>query len=203
MSETTRTMTIARGLTRLKTIKAQLVRLQGDLREYAFWNDKQKCPLIKTEESVAKNHAGCRSHYQSLVQQFNDLIKEYKTIKRAIDLTNLKTSVEIAGQVLSLNEAMMYKQYLGELFCDVSGSMKRAEADSRGQVERYNLAMAKNIEDPQIRNNVMANVINFVPAEFLYDVYSTSNEFLAELDGTLNEVNALTPLVWDIPTPNP
>ena len=201
MSETTRTMTIARGLTRLKTIKAQLERLQGELREYAFWNDKQKCPLIKTEDSVAKNHAGCRSHYQSLVQQFNDLIKEYKTIKRAIDLTNLKTSVEIAGQTLSLNEAMMYKQYLGELFRSVGSSMKRAEAGSLDQVERYNLSMAKNIEDPQVRSNVMANVINFVPTEFLNDVYSTSNEFLAELDGTLNEVNALTPLVWDAPNP--
>jgi hypothetical protein len=195
MSE--RKLTIARGLTRLKTIKAQLENISTNIQQYGAWNDKTKHPLgDTTHNDIKKNHAQAREKVASLYQQFNDLKAEYIKIKLAIDKANMVTDIEVAGKVMTIHEALIYEREIATFITRLTGAYKGSVASAELKVRQFNNQFA-NLQDENIKASLLADISYLVSKDVIEELDKFAIEFLTEIDGIKNEVNALTEIQVD------
>lgn len=187
-----RKMTIARGLTRLKTIKAQLSSIANQIGAGGAINNKTRHPMGEQKVSIDKNHAQAIESVNSLYQQFNDLTKEFIKIKLAIDKANLTTPITIGGKTITIQEALIYRRDIQTYVQSLNNQYGRSVALATQAVEQYNRNLNTEGMDEATLRAVMADVLYLVPRERINEVNTFLVEFMAELDGTLNEVNALT-----------
>ena len=187
-----RKMTIARGLTRLKTIKAQLVNISQQVTQYGAISNKVRHPLGGQRVSLEKNHSEAIAVVESLYQQFNDLTSEFMRIKLAIDKANLTTIVEIGGKSLTIQEALIYRRDIQSYVQSLSNGYGRAVQQAQNTVDKYNASQSTEGLDENTIKAVMADVLYLVPLNRVQEANKFIVEFMTELDGTLNEVNALT-----------
>jgi hypothetical protein len=195
-----RTMTIKRGMTRLKTIDGQLRSITEKIQQYGAVSDKHKhmlgdTTLPNTPEGIKKNHEEARKAVESLYQQFHDLIEEYIKIKVAIDKANSETFIHVAGKRMSLREALMYKQRDG-----ISHYM-------RGIVTAYNQSVAQAMRVVHTHNSQFNSIPEDSRTPFLADIESMVNreriveldeflvKFTSEVDGELDDAIISTPIV--------
>lgn len=190
-----REMTIARGLTRLKTIKAQLHSITDTFNSYSAYNNKKKHPLGDNKENVEKTHNKAQEEINSLYQQYNDLIKEYKCIKTAIDRTNMFTKVSISGEEMTIYEALLYKREVLDFKNGLLNSFKSSINKAQKDVENYNKQFVNANEE--LKKIVFADVSYLINKNKMDEVNKFIVEFITEIDGTLNEINALTKLMFD------
>lgn len=194
MSE--RKMTIARGLTRLKTIKAQLDNISGNIRAYGAWVDKQKHPLGDTSHNdIKRNHSQAKEKVQSLYQQFNDLMAEHIKIKTAIDRANMKTQIEVAGKVMTLHEALLYEREVAGFISQLTTAYKQSVTTAELKVKQFN-SQFSGVQD-ETKAVLLADVSYLVSKEAIAELDKFTVEFLTEIDGIKNEVNALTEIELD------
>jgi hypothetical protein len=195
-----RTMTIKRGMTRLKTIDGQLRSITEKIQQYGAVSDKHKhmlgdTTLPNTPEGIKKNHEDARRVVESLYQQFHDLIEEYIKIKVAIDKANSETFIHVAGKRMSLREALMYKQRDG-----ITHYM-------RGMVTAYNQSVAQAMRVVHTHNSQFNSIPEDSRTPFLADIESMVNreriveldeflvKFTSEVDGELDDAIISTPIV--------
>jgi len=190
MSE--RKMTIARGLTRLKTIKAQLSNIANQIGSYGAINNKVRHPLGEQKVALDKNHNRAIEAVNSLYQQFNDLTNEFIKIKLAIDKANLNTVITIGGKQMTIQEALIYRRDIQEYVQSLNNQYGRAVQQAQAQVDKYNNSLNTEGMDESTLKAVMADVLYLVPRERINEVNNFLVEFMTELDGVLNEVNAIT-----------
>lgn len=190
MSE--RKLTIARALTRLKTIKAQLIGINSNIQEYAAWSDKSKHPLgDTTHNDLKKNHAQAREKIASLFQQATDLRSEYLKLKLAIDKANMETKIEIAGKVMTIHEALLYEREIAGFIASITQAYKRSVSEAQGKVNQYNYQFS-NINDEGAKAALLADISYLVDKGEMDKLDKFTIEFLTEINGTKNEINALT-----------
>lgn len=195
MSE--RKMTIARGLTRLKTIKAQLEGISGNIKAYGAWVDKQKHPLGDTSHNdIKRNHSQAKEKVQSLYQQFNDLMAEHIKIKKAIDRANMKTNIEVAGKVMTLHEALLYEREVAGFISQLTTAYKQSVVTAELKVKQFN-SQFSGVQDDSAKAALLADVSYLVSRETIAELDKFTVEFLTEIDGIKNEVNALTEIELD------
>lgn len=190
MSE--RKMTIARGLTRLKTIKAQLANIESQIREYGAWSDKKKHPLgDTTHNDLKKNHAQAREAVSSLYQKATDLRAEFLRIKLAIDKANMTTKIEVAGKVMTIHEALIYEREIATMISGLTYAYKSSVGAAERMVHNYNTQFS-NIQDSSAKAALVADIAYLVDKKQVEELDAFAVEFLTEIDGLKNEVNALT-----------
>ncbi|QNR70448.1 hypothetical protein IAQ67_28455 (plasmid) [Paenibacillus peoriae] len=192
MTTEARKMTIARGLTRLKTIKAQLASVGTDVGNVAVINNKKRSPMGEQKVAIDKNHNQALEAVNSLYQKFNDLIAEFTKIKLAIDKANLTTIIVIGGKSMTIQEALIYRRDIQDYVRALNNQYARAVTAAKNEVESYNRNLNTEGMDDTTLNKVMADVLYLVPPARITEVNEFLVEFMTELDGTLNEVNALT-----------
>lgn len=192
MTTETRKMTIARGLTRLKTIKAQLINISAQIGLGGAINNKARHPMGEQKGVLDKNHNQAIELVNSLYQQFDDLTKEFIKIKLAIDKANLYTVINIGGKQLAIQEALIYRRDILQYVQSLNNQYGRAVSSATQAVDQYNRNLNTEGMDEQTLRAVLADVIYLVPRERINNVNNFLVEFMAELDGTLNEVNAIT-----------
>jgi hypothetical protein len=192
MTTEARKMTIARGLTRLKTIKAQLSSVGTDVGNLAAINNKKRSPMGEQKAAIDKNHNQALEAVNSLYQKFNDLTKEFTKIKLAIDKANLTTVIVIGGKSMTIQEALIYRRDIQDYVRALNNQYARAVTAAKNDVESYNRNLNTEGMDEATLNKVMADVLYLVPPARINEVNEFLVEFMTELDGTLNEVNALT-----------
>jgi hypothetical protein len=190
-----RKMTIKRGMTRLKTIKAQIENITEKIRDYGAINNKKMHPYGDMKVDLNKNHAQAKAEIESLFQQYNDLIQEYLKIKRAIARTNLSTMITVAGKTMTLVDAITYRDAVADFMTSMIQANNKAVAAAKYDVERYNTQFA-NI-DENVRPQVIADVLYLVNQDQIKELDKFLIEFLTELDGELDSINAVTELVFD------
>jgi hypothetical protein len=187
-------MTIARGLTRIKTIHKQLIDIAQKISEYGAWNNQKKIPTIAdTKKDIKINHAEAEAEVKSLYQQFHDLSNYGVKVKLAIEKANHETNIEIAGKTFTLAEALLYRRliapHVNNLINSYNAAVSRAESD----VTRYNKPIVDNANyDESKKRELQADILYLVPNEETKKLGTFNGEFLTELDGRLNEVNAVT-----------
>jgi len=192
MTTEARKMTIARGLTRLKTIKAQLSSIGTDVGNVSVINNKKRSPMGEQKGSIDKNHNQAIEAVNSLYQKFNDLTKEYTKIKLAIDKANLFTDIVIGGKTLKIQEALIYRRDIQDYVRALNNQYAQSVNRARNDVEAYNRNLNTENMDEATVNKILADVLYLVPPARITEVNEFLVEFMTELDGTLNEVNALT-----------
>lgn len=192
-----RTMTVARGLTRLKTIKAQLSHIADQIGRYGAISNKSRSSLGDQHADLPTNHKRAIEEINSLYQKFEDLKNEMVKIKLAIDKSNIVTEIVIADKVMTVQEALIYKRdvqaYVGGLTSQYGRSVSAAQL----QADQHNRTINTKDMDPATAAAVLAEVIYLVPKKKVDDLNKFQVEFLTELDGTLNESNALTQIEVD------
>ena len=102
-------MTIARAMTRRKTIKAQLDKITEDISKHGAINNKRLHILSDEKNDIKKNHREATEKIKSLFQQFDDLKVNYIKLTLAINKANLETDIIIAEQTMKIAEALVYK----------------------------------------------------------------------------------------------
>jgi len=182
-------MTIARGLTRLKTIKGQLARICEDIQNYGTWIDKQKHPLGECD-GIQKSLNIAKEKIKSLYQSHGDLVKEYISIKYKIDDANLKTTIVVKGTTMTLHEALCYKREIVEMI----GALIRANSASvnkaQQQMAQYNAQFAN--ANTEVKDMNKTDVVYLVSQSKVKELNEFMTEFVLEVDGELNSINALT-----------
>ena len=190
-----RRMTIARGLTRIKTISAQIENIKRDLTSYSAWNNKKLCPASKSKD-LAKNQQETAAYVKAQFQSFQDLCKELTNIKLAIQIANENTMITVAGKTISLAEALVIRGTTGNFYRDAAGCCSRSVLNAQIDSDKYNSNLDK-IEDPKAREAMQSDVNYFVSIEEINELREFSTVFLRDIDGILNEANALTEIVLD------
>ena len=187
-----RKMTIARGLTRLKTIKAQIMQNTSVLTHSCI-SSKKKSQLADIKLDLPENHKKAKEIVQSTLQSNEALFREFVKIKNAITKANLTTLITVAGSTMSVAEAMVLRQDVANLMQQTvdaySNSLNRVNAE----VQRSNDTVMGNANiSAEDKKFMTADTVSFVPFEKVTEMNEFIHVFLAEVDGTLNEVNALT-----------
>lgn len=190
-----RKMTIARGLTRLKTIKAQMENITKEILLHGSWSSKEKHPygessFNNSKNDIQKNHQQAKEKVNSLFQQFNDLLGEYVKIKTAIDRANLSTKVEIHGKLMSLQEAMILRRDIDPYVSQLISANRTSVLNAERKVNSYNQSFT-NVSD-DVKEAVFASVVYLVDQKEIDKLNEFRVEFLTEIDGVLNEINAVT-----------
>jgi hypothetical protein len=187
-----RKMTIARALTRLKTIKAQLQKINNDIGNYGAISSKSRSPLGDPKASLDKNHNQAIEHIRSLYQQFEDLTKEYIKIKTAIDKANMQTIITVANKTMTIQEALVYRRDISKFVQELLGKYGQAVNRATDEVYRHNASIKTDGMDEAAVKVVLSEVLYLVPKEKIQESENFLTAFLVELDGILNEVNAIT-----------
>ena len=99
-------MKIIEGMKRLRVIEKRMESQRNAVTEYAS-KLSTEMPRFQTKEDQAKEVA-------SLIQSNNDLCAEYLRIKRSIEYTNLKVSVELQGKAYSISDLLVVKRKLAD-----------------------------------------------------------------------------------------
>jgi hypothetical protein len=195
-----RTMTIKRGMTRLKTIDGQLRSITEKIQQYGAVSDKHKhmlgdTTLPNTPEGIKKNHEDARKAVESLYQQFHDLIEEYIKIKVAIDKANSETFIHVAGKRMSLREALMYKQRDGitHYMRDMVTAYNQSVAQAMRVVHTHNSQFNSIPEDS--RTPFLADIESMVNRERIVELDEFLVKFTSEVDGELDDAIISTPIV--------
>lgn len=190
-----RTLTIARALTRIKTIQAQLEDIAEKIGKYAAWNSEKRHPLGEMKGSLEKNHNQAKDEIQSLFQQFHDLKDQLIKLKNAVDQANLVTPITIGNQTMTINEALNYQRYIAQYVRMLASNYNAAVAKVGREVDAANQSLLSKDMDEDKRKAMMVQVLYLVPKERIKEIDAFLVEFMTELNGELNAVNAVTEIL--------
>jgi hypothetical protein len=190
-----RVMTIKRGMTRLKTIKGQIEHINAQIQQYGAINNKTYHPLGDMKVDINKNHAQAKAEIESLFQQFRDLQEEFLKIKRAIVRTNLETKITVAGKTLTLQDAIVYRDVIADMARKLINSNNFAVTKAKNEVDRFNAQFSK--LDEASKAAAVADVLYLINQDQIKELDKFLIEFLGELDGELDAINAVTELIFD------
>lgn len=192
-------MTITRALTRVKTIKKQLVELEN----------KQFIKAIQTvhldDASTMKFKKESQSNYDQVVA----LIKEMHTIRNAINHSNNNTMVTVCDKTMSVAEALMFKEIVDfkenlnicmmdqyETALDIVETNKqRIEEKARKFAESTNsenqeLALQLGLESA--KRELEADVVAGFNINHIHTTHEFVQRFKENIDYALSESNATT-----------
>ncbi|HPR91019.1 MAG TPA: hypothetical protein PLD93_06270 [Synergistaceae bacterium] len=116
-------MKIIEGMKRLRVIEKLMESQRNAVTEYAS-KLSTEMPRFQTKEDQAKEVA-------SLIQSNNDLCAEYLRIKRSIEYTNLKVSVELQGKAYSISDLLVVKRKLADRMVATYRALNDNGAQSR------------------------------------------------------------------------
>ncbi|KAB2328895.1 hypothetical protein [Bacillus mesophilum] len=191
-------ITIARAMTRKKTIKAQLDKITKDISQHGAINNKRLHILSDEKKDIKKNHQESIDKVKALFQQFYDLKDNYIKLTVAINKANLETDIVITGKTMKIAEALVYKNDIQAYFENLKFAYQKAVSKATAEVDQFNKNMKTEGLSEQVKKEVLADVLYLVPIEKMDELDAFLVEFMTEIDGTLNEVNARTFVEVDI-----
>lgn len=121
MTEQTRTYTLTRALTRIKTLSIQIEELQN-IREDS---------LLGTIQETRKDDVAVKQFLENSKakwDQYNDLINERNAMRDAVRRANDKVTVTLGGETLTITQVLNRKDGLKEHFNFLSRLIRRNEA---------------------------------------------------------------------------
>lgn len=206
---TTQKMTIHRALAELKLIDSKIEKAINDINPTGLM---QKDKLVNNLYDKSKFEDDARAKYQSI----NDLISRKIKIKSAIVNINAITQVEIAGNKMTIADAITYKsiiQFKKDLISTLTKrhnsvvSKYNVENEKIEQTALHNAQIVlgkqddknklsdtdvKNIVEPYLERNKYT-LVNPLDVEKLTAILQNEiDSFEMEVDSVLSEINAIT-----------
>ncbi len=195
---------IARSLVELKTIDA---RINKTIENGVFITYKTKYKNTRhTEEDFRKS---ATADYQSIA----DLINRRDKIKNAIVLSNAKTMVEIAGEMMTVSQAIEYKntiEYQKTMLANMKHQRQMVTIEVDAHRQKVQNKVDENIrivcgKDAKPDAATLKMITDGIAAGDPIDVYDPLNldkvienmerdieDFTANVDFALSESNAIT-----------
>jgi hypothetical protein len=116
-------MKLIEALKRLRIIEKRVKSQNADITRYASMINTER-PLFETEDRQKKE-------VKSLVQSNMDLIKEYMSLKRKIELTNLGTFREMNSEKYSIADLLVIQRKSYEMGRSTFKSLNDSSSQSR------------------------------------------------------------------------
>ena len=206
-------ISIARGLTELKTLDARINKgIENIVCVSAKCKSSDKIDNIYTKEDFSFN---AKSAYQSVT----DLIKRQQAIKQAIDMANAKTMTTIARKQYTILDAINRKRGL-EVEKELLNKMKKQYArvvniidinNNKVEEEAKSLLGARLTNDTKDNKNTNDQNLDFIKSyvdmkkweiidplgieKLIEKMEKEIMEFEVDVDSALNEINVITKIV--------
>lgn len=168
-------MKIVEAMKKLKLIEKKI---DDNIRKI-----EQYSSTVSTERPFFGDERTQQKEVESLVQSNTDLIKEYLTIKRQIENTNLKVTAEFGGQPYTLSDLLVLRRRMGKKMLETYEAMNSRYADTRIKFA------------PADADGKKAQVIRLYDERKKNDNLQMLMEFMSNIDARLEVVNSTTDLV--------
>lgn len=179
------TTTITEALAELKTLAARIEKKREHSGHYILRDSRAVDPMLK--------EGGSATFIQREWQAIADMEARFIRIRRAIQLSNLTSTLELRGKILSIAEWLIWRRELAEgrkrFLANVSGSIQRA----RREASTVLASAMKNAPAGFEKGDLLVNVDE---AALLTEIEQL-DETLSELDGRLSLLNATTTIPVD------
>ncbi len=193
-----RPITIKKGMTYIKTATKRLERITKQLEEYGAWDSKSKIPLVNTDGALETNHNKAKAEISSLIQSFFDLTAEIELTREAMDRTNLHATITVAGKTMTIQRALILRRLTQPFYKSFKSAYVKTVKLATAKVDQYNnnvVAMNRDANATEVEA-LKAQLSVFIPRDKVESVEKFLSEFLEELDGALDDVNATQELIW-------
>lgn len=170
-------MKIIEALKNLKTIQKRLDKNCLQIKEYCAYVNVET-PAFETEEKQT-------SEVNKLIQSNLDLETEYLRLKKAIETTNLAVSVSIGERNYTITELISIKRVVGKFRLSTYSSLNPASAILR---------MQQIFQKSQVDAANPPRIVPVFKEAFRNEKIRDWEEFLSQIDGKLEVVNAETEL---------
>ena len=194
-------ITVARALTKLKTIKLRMDQNSEVIRNHGGINTKILSKL-STNKDLKKNHDEARDKIKSLIQSNGDLLKEYTVLATAISASNLITYIdsEQFGHI-TVADALILTQNLTDSLTNFANALGCAVMDADRSADKYNNSNFKGdvlsgLNPDQLQALIAQPEVLF-PIEEYTKLKGVREGALKELNMLINESNALTTIIID------
>jgi hypothetical protein len=87
--------------------------------------------MVSTEKPLFESEAAQKKEVDGLLQSNKDLLKEYLTLKRRIEETNLQVNMEIGGTKYSLADLLVLQRKLASTMMMTYNALNDAEGQRR------------------------------------------------------------------------
>jgi hypothetical protein len=163
----------------MKRLKVILKRIQDNTQQIGVYSS-----ILSTEKPAFESETEQKKKVSGLVQANTDLMEEYLRLKRAIEATNLKVTVEIAGRSWVISDLLVIKRVLAQPMVNTYNAMSTASADQRAMQ-----GFGKTAE------GAMPQAIRMYDETARLKGISEWQEIYSAIDARLEVVNATTDLV--------
>jgi hypothetical protein len=171
-------MKIIEALKNLKTIQKRIEKNCEQIKQY--------CAYVSVEAPVYETPEKQQAEVGSLIQANLDLEKEYLRLKKAIENTNLNVVVTIAGKSYTITELISLKRVAGKFRTNTYQSLNPQIA-----MTKLNEIYRKGVDA-----NNPAKVISLYAEADKNKALREWDDFLSQIDGKLEVVNAETELAF-------
>lgn len=212
---TIETMTLTRALAETKTISKKLEKSMSNIYiAYAQGLDKNK--VVAAPGLVGKSLDEVETSITANFQSTENLIKRYRAIKKAIILANATTEVSIAGEVMTIAEAIERKNSI-ELDKNFLNILKQQQSACNQALSTLAIRLSTTIEraidtlcgsdrskinEDQIKILTDTKKQEFEPSlidpnkisQYIEKLQENIEQFELEINFSLSEINAKTEL---------
>lgn len=126
-------MKIIEGMKELKVILKRINKNTEQISEYAALPDNERLHFGTRENQMKE--------IKKLIQANEDLVQTYLSLKQRIELTNLKTIVEINGVKYTISEMLVLKRVLAKTMVNTFNALNDTKA--RARVTSHSLARSE------------------------------------------------------------
>lgn len=195
-------MSVARALTKLKTLESRIIKAITHIQSYGGSHTKTLSPLSNSKD-LATNHKEAVRVIASDVQSIEDLLTYYRQVKKEINKSNTETYIDTGdffGKI-TVSDALVLAREVANMYETYDNALNQAIASASKAATTYN------------NKNLSSNIINSTPVEdlqklqaqplFLVDaalpekVSQTWLFLRTELNPLINESNAITMIEVD------
>ena len=184
-----RKITVARAMTRLKVINAQLKDLVSNQGYYGNWSNKTLCHL-SDETDLDANHKASAAKIKHEFALFQELCKEIAALTLGIQRANMKTKIKIAGSTITIAEAIVIKDNTLKKYKEILGAYSNSLCNAEHMVKDYNDRLAEMPAIDGVAN--MADMVYFTKREDIEALKAFVTTFSSEINDVLAEAYATT-----------
>jgi len=172
-------MKVVEGMKTLKILEKRMKANCQNITRYAS--------MVNTEKALFENEAKQEQEVRSLVQSNVDLMTEALKLKKQIELTNLRTTVQIGNEKFTISDLLFIKHKMGDAMLATFYAMNDTEGNKR-------LRNAPTLEGktPQVRR--------FYKEETRIEGLKKWQELLDNINIRLEVINATTDLIEEEPS---
>jgi hypothetical protein len=153
---------------------------------------------VNTDGALETNHNKAKAEVQALLQSLFDLTAEIELTREAMDRTNLATTITVAGKTMTIQRALILRRLTAPFYKSLRTAYNKTVKVATANVDKYNVSVAVMNKDAQAAEveALKAQLEVFIPRTTVDNVENFLAEFLQEVDGALDDVNAVQPLIW-------